>query len=331
MTNLLEFREKVKIFLGKYDIYLFPLLKFLLAITVFLLLNQNIGFMGKITNPAISLILALMCSFLPVNVIAVFGALLILAHSYALSLETFAVAFVLIAVMFLLFFRTAPQYGYLLVLTPLAFVVKVPYLVPLAMGLIGGPVCAVPVACGTLIYYLLHYMRLNTTFLSSTDGESMQQKITYLVDNVVKNKEVLLVATAFALTIIIVYVIRRMSVDYAWTIAVGVGALVDLVVILTGSLILQVPVKILPFLLSSIVSAALALVLQLTVFSLDYSRTEYVQFEDDEYYYYVKAVPKLTIAVSEKTVKKISSQRKPGTGKKKSSSGRRPPHSQRKE
>lgn len=44
----------------------------------------------------------------------------------------------------------------------------------------------------------------------------------------------------------------------------------------------------------------LALVLQLTVFSLDYSRTEYVQFEDDEYYYYVKAVPKITIAVSEK-------------------------------
>lgn len=28
-------------------------------------------------------------------------------------------------------------------------------------------------------------------------------------------------------------------------------------------------------------------------FNLDYSRTEKVQFEDDEYYYYVKAVPKV--------------------------------------
>ena len=38
---------------------------------------------------------------------------------------------------------------------------------------------------------------------------------------------------------------------------------------------------------------------------MDYSRTEYVQFEDDEYYYYVKAVPKNTVAVPQKRVKTI--------------------------
>ena len=27
-------------------------------------------------------------------------------------------------------------------------------------------------------------------------------------------------------------------------------------------------------------------------FSVDYTCTEYVQFEDDDYYYYVKAVPR---------------------------------------
>ena len=32
------------------------------------------------------------------------------------------------------------------------------------------------------------------------------------------------------------------------------------------------------------------------LFSVDYSRTERVQFEDDEYYYYVKAVPKVVVA-----------------------------------
>ena len=41
-------------------------------------------------------------------------------------------------------------------------------------------------------------------------------------------------------------------------------------------------------------------------FPVDYSRTEYLQFEDDEYYYYVKAVPKLTVAAPKKTVKKIN-------------------------
>ena len=46
--------------------------------------------------------------------------------------------------------------------------------------------------------------------------------------------------------------------------------------------------------------------MELVFFSVDYSRTERVQFEDDEYYYYVKAVPKVVVATPEKTVKHIT-------------------------
>lgn len=323
MTTLLEFREKMKIFLGKYDIYIFSVLKFILALTAFLMINGNVGFMSRLKNPGIALILALLCSFLPVNLIAVFGSVLILAHAYALSMEVFAVSFVVIAVMFLLFFRTAPQYGYLLILTPIAFVCRVPYLVPLAMGLIGTPVTAVPVGCGTVVYYLLHYMKLNTALLGDTESQTMKQKLTYLVDNVVKNKEMILMVVAFALTILVVYAVRRMSVDHSWSIAIGVGAVTDLIMILVGGMLLHVSVKLLPVLLGSVISAVIVLVLQMTLFNLDYSRTEYVQFEDDEYYYYVKAVPKVTIAVPEKKVKKISVQKKSAAGRKKSSAAKK--------
>ncbi len=309
MTTLLEFREKAKIFMGKYDIYIIPLLKFSLAIITFLAINGNIGFMERAKSPAISMILALMCSFLPINAIAVFGAFLIMAHAYALSLEVFAIAFVVIILMFLLFFRTASQYGYILVLTPLAFAVKMPYLVPLSMGLVGNPLAAVPVGCGTVIFYLMQYMKLNTTILSGTgkESEAMKQKITYLIDNVVRNREMLLMVIAFAVTIIVVYVIRRMSIDYAWSIAVGVGAVINVIVLLTGSMVLNVSLKIAPVLLGTLVSMALVMALQITVFTLDYSRTEYVQFEDDEYYYYVKAVPKMAVPMQTRTVKRINS------------------------
>ena len=39
---------------------------------------------------------------------------------------------------------------------------------------------------------------------------------------------------------------------------------------------------------------------------VDYSRVENTQFEDDEYYYYVKAVPKIVIAKQQKSVRKIN-------------------------
>ena len=53
------------------------------------------------------------------------------------------------------------------------------------------------------------------------------------------------------------------------------------------------------------------------------SRTERVQFEDDEYYYYVKAVPKMYVAVKEKQVKTINAKNSKKNVRKRPSGNRR--------
>lgn len=325
MTTLLEFREKLKLFYAKYDIYVTPLLKFTLALMTFAVINQNVGFMARMKNPLAALLLALVCSILPVNTIVIFGGIMILAHAYALSLEVFAISAVLILVMFLMYFRITPEYGYLLVATPLTFTIGVPYALPLVMGLTGTPVTAVPVACGTVVYYLLRYMKNNTTLLSESESDTMKQKMTYLIEHVINNKEMLLMIAAFSLTIILVYGIRRLSMDYAWQAAIITGAITDFLVILVGGMMMQTSIKLFALLLGSVAAVGVAAVLQFFLFNVDYSRTEYVQFEDDEYYYYVKAVPKITIAVSDKRVKKINTQKKSHSVKKASGHGKPAP------
>ena len=57
---------------------------------------------------------------------------------------------------------------------------------------------------------------------------------------------------------------------------------------------------------SGILGVVIGLFLEVIFFSVDYSRTENVQFEDDEYYYYVKAVPKVGVQMPEKQVKHIT-------------------------
>ena len=175
------------------------------------------------------------------------------------------------------------------------------------MGLLGGPVCAVPVACGTVIYYLIFYMKNNTTMLTNPESEEVVSRLAYLVENILNNKTVLLTILVFAVTLMVVYAIRRMSMDYAWYLAIGAGAVVNVVLFLVGSLIMSISIEILPLVLGTLVALAIAVAVEFFVFSVDYSRTEYTQFEDDEYYYYVKAVPKMSIAIPEKKVKKISS------------------------
>lgn len=310
MKALLEMKQHLKIFYSKYDIYLIPAVKFLFALFAFLMLNSQIGFMERLASPAVSLLLALLCSFLPVNMIAVLGAVLICAHAFALSLEVFAMAAGLLLIMYGIYFRVAPGYGYVLILTPAAFFLKIPYVLPLVLGLTGGPVCAVPIACGTIIYNLMYYMKNNTTMLSSSDSEQMVSRLTYLVENVLNNKSAILSILVFAITLMIVYAIHRMSVDYAWYFAIGAGAVSNVVLFLLGALIMKVDVPISQLILRTLISVLIAFVVEFFVFSVDYSRTEYAQFEDDEYYYYVKAVPKMSIAIPEKKVKKINSRSK---------------------
>ena len=95
---------------------------------------------------------------------------------------------------------------------------------------------------------------------------------------------------------------------YAWTIAMVSGAMTNIVVLLVGDLLYDINVSVGGVLLGSVLGLAVAKVVELFRFCVDYNRTEKVQFEDDEYYYYVKAIPKMTVAVSTKTVKKINSQ-----------------------
>ena len=80
------------------------------------------------------------------------------------------------------------------------------------------------------------------------------------------------------------------------------------VVILVGDLKYQTMVEIPALIIGSLLALAVGLVLQFFVFNVDYTRTEKVQFEDDEYYYYVKAIPKNTVSLADRKVKKIKGQ-----------------------
>ena len=55
---------------------------------------------------------------------------------------------------------------------------------------------------------------------------------------------------------------------------------------------------------------AIGIILTYFIMDLDYSQVQNVQFEDDDYYYYVTAVPKIRLAREEKKVKKITGSNK---------------------
>ena len=309
MTDLLEIREKIKLFYSRFEVFILPVVKLLLAFVVLNTLNRRMGYMTRLDNAAIVLIVALACSFLPTGCIVIFAALFSLLHMYSLSIEVALVGFCMYLVMFLLYFRFAPKDSLVVVLTPLLFAFKIPYVMPIVAGLVCGPAAMVSVGCGVGIYYLLETVIDNFSALNTLGSDSAMEKIRLMIDGIMKNKEMLVMIVSFAITVLVVYLIRRMSIDYAWTIAMVSGVLLNLVLLLIGDLIYDINGSMVGALLGSLLALVVAKIIEFFRFCVDYNRTEKVQFEDDEYYYYVKAVPKMSVAMSTKTVKKINSQR----------------------
>ncbi len=310
MTQLLLAKETLKTFVGRYEIYLKPLGKFLLALLALIMINSSTGYMEKINNASVMLVVALMSSFLPMNFIIICAAAFIVLHLYALSMECAVVALILFLIMALVYFRFSPKDAILVLLMPMCFFLKIPYVVPVCAGLLATPVSAVAVACGVMVYYMVSYVSGNVSGLSALEAEDMAGRFRYVVDGFLKNRTMMVAIAAFALTVIIVYVIRRLSIDHSWTIAIIAGTIAQMVVLLLGALLMDAEVSTIGIILGSIVSAGIAGIVEFIMFQMDYSRTETVQFEDDEYYYYVKAVPKVILTKPEKTVKKINTQRK---------------------
>ena len=65
MEFLLELKENIRRIYNRFDKIIVPVIRFFIALVSFLMLNSNIGYMAKIKNPLIAIILSIACAFLP--------------------------------------------------------------------------------------------------------------------------------------------------------------------------------------------------------------------------------------------------------------------------
>ncbi|MGN0290805.1 MAG: hypothetical protein ACI4C5_02655 [Lachnospiraceae bacterium] len=307
MTRLIELREKIREFYSRYDRIIRFAVRFVLGLFTFLMINNYVGYMGALNHFYVALALALVCAPFSVNVILLVGAVMIILHLYALSMEVAVIALLFFLILFFLYFRFSPKNGYYVVVAPVAFTCHIPYVMPIAAGLLKEPSSIISIVFGTMTYYFLNGVHNNVALLEdvSTQGEATG-KVVIALNQMIGNKEMYLVLAALLISLLVVYFIRRLHIDHAWSIAIFAGLLTEFVILCTGYLVMGISGRLLWLIVGSAISGVLGVLMEFFCFNLDYSRTEKVQFEDDEYYYYVKAIPKMNLSSQEKRIKKIS-------------------------
>ena len=310
MTKLIELKDKVFKFCAEYETWLRPIYKFILALTLFCIISESIGFMKNISTFPVTFVLALLCAVLPQGITVVAAAVLVLLNLYALSLEVALTALIIFVVLLLLYFRFAPKDTALFILTPILYKLGIPYILPIGSALLRDVYSVAAVVCGTISFYFVDGIYQNVTSLASTivDGEEeATMKFTITVSQLLSNKEMYLMVGIAILSAVVVYVVRRLSVEHAWKIAIVSGVLVQISGLFAGYLLFNISGKTVGMILGNIVALIIGFILEFLFMDLDFERTERIQFEDDDYYYYVKAVPKKMVTSSVKTIKHFSS------------------------
>ena len=293
MEQVWKFRRLCINVAEEYAFLFIPLLKFAVAYLTFSTINTQIGYVTKLDNMFILLALSLISAVLPNMVMIMLAALLLIVQSYGVHL--FACVFVVLMLFLLYIFlqRFSEKYTLLLLITPLALHFGLSPMVAVGGGFLLGPAALLPICSGSLIYAIVSVVAQSAPVIHGVEAKEFTMVVTQLLDSMLAKTDAVLLLIILASVFLIVYALRRLSVSYAWQIALFCGALAFVVLLLTGGFFMETSMtvgKMFPGILASVL---LGEILTFFCCGLEYRKTQRLQFEDDDYYYYVKAVPKV--------------------------------------
>lgn len=306
MMPLLVFRERVKNFYQRYDIYLTPVVKFLFAIIIFQTINKEIGYDEKLKALPVVLILSLLSAFTPSVIVVLLAAIVSALHVYSISPILSIIIIMILLILYLMLARYTPRLGYVMLAVPILYFLKLPFIIPILLGLISGPIAIIPIGCGVIIYNLFEIIKIAVSKQINMTVEDILAIYKDVIDSLIHNKQMLMSIVIFALILLVTYFVRKMKFDYAFEISIVAGAITGILGFLISNLILDKSDQILIMIFGAIASAVIVYIIHFFKLTLDYSGVEHAQFEDDVYYYYVKAVPKITVTTPKMDIKHIS-------------------------
>lgn len=308
MSSLLTIRDAIRDFIRKFDEIINPIFRFVLAYIMFSSINSMYGYSELFEKGMVVFLLSVISALVSTPIVIFLAGVVIVINSFAVATEVGICAVFVFMIMYCTYMRVFPNTGWILALVPILYMWNLPYAIPIIVVIFAGASGIVPVAFGIVIYQFgLYVDEIKNLLVTATEDDTFLA-YTYLIDSVLKNKEMLLSIIVFAVVILITFVIYKLPVDYIWYIAIGVGGILNIIAFMCCGMMLDVEVETGNVIFGTILGVIVAVIVQLCKSMVDYSRKETVQFEDDEYYYYVKAIPKYNVSAKKVNVKKMNEQ-----------------------
>lgn len=277
---------------------------FLKGISAFILLFAINGFYGHSESNMmlIAVALSIVCAALPMRMTYLASAVFTMLHLWQVSWDVTIFYAAAVVLSYLLVCRIKPDTAIIIAFAPLFFFCKIPFLLPLLVGSISSLFGVAAMVFGVLFFYFGVYSLDVMVLLSSATGGDSVIAIKSILDSFGADTRMLLLVLALVVAALVVYVLYHQAFDHAWYIGIAAGGLAGLVVYLAGGIIFDIENGNMVYLFTIPFAIIVAFATQFFRCIIDYSGVEKLEFEDDEYYYYIKAIPKVNVIVDDFTM-----------------------------
>lgn len=304
MPILIQFRDRVRSFVSHHEYLIRCLWNGILMLIGLVQIGKAFPVEGVFGSTFLTFILTVLCAFLPLSGCVLVLSIIMILHIAVSSASAALVVAVLMGIGYLITSYYQSKAGYELVFLPIFRQVGVPFTVPMVNGLIGQMHDLSGVIVGGFTSYSIGVIADNLGLLTSKDSGTNVLKL--LMSKMLQNKEFYFYMVAIMVVFLVTYLCRTAKIRFSWLIAVAGSLLLEFAVMFAGYLFSGNRSSIPGLLLGNFLTLILGLFVTYFLMDLNYARVETIQYEDDEYYYYVTAVPKVHVTEEQKTVKKIT-------------------------
>lgn len=308
MKKLLIFREKVRSLVEQHGKAIRNASRFILTFIVLSCMDATFGEIAILSRLSVHLLLSFGCVFIPPSYCATVVAILVAIHSYRFSADIAMLYLGASIIIGILYKKNFVKYGYMMPLSMILVSHPLSAFSSIFAGIFAGPGALVPMIAGILTHY--YGVSLNEIMLKLSSDIGTYQVYQQVIDHMLLNKEILLCLISSGLTLLVAWKLFNSKINYAWQISIPVAGIVYVIAYLYGSFLLNLETSSIQMIGMTIIVVLILEVFQFFRGILDYSRAELLQYEDDEYYYYVKAVPKIKISEQKIDIQTINIQRK---------------------
>lgn len=301
MSFLTEYMSQMVALYKKYEKIIVPIIKFLVALVWLFYLDVKLGQSPYLDKSYVLVGIAFASMWLPISWFVAVMQLVLLSHLLGISLVAGGIGFVLLVLYYIFYFRLAPEDTWMLMGIPMAMVLHLSLVPAVVLGLRSKLRSVIGIILSCVFYAY-------TLFITERIGrftESYVNQALSIFKGFSISRDWIAYSLIFSITMIAVYIIRRLHIEYSFVIATVIGVLIFIITYLVVLKYFNMEYHLVKFIWNIGLGGLLLLLYKSIYHRLDYTRTENLQFEDDDYYYYVKAIPKVKALRRKKQVDNI--------------------------